>query len=693
MAIPALPTWYQANVQYLLTSLHRIRQALADYITRSQASPIPIPSAIKLAPEALAILQNNPSALDTLCNLFNLSFFERDIILLCVGMELAPDFEQLCAKAQGNPQRNYLTLGLALSIFPENHLSVLSSESPLQYWKLIEIEPGQTLTQSPFKINKRILCYLVGEPCLDDELAGILKPYPTANPGNIPLPPSHQKIADQLIATWSKPSKTSSFPVVQLCGTEIATKYAIASTACANLGFNLCVISAAILPTNPNELNYLIQQCLREVILTNSALLLDCDEVNSADTSREFAISQLVAGLNIPLILSTQERMRQRLRPTITIDVNQPTYSEQRDIWEFHLGSVALELNGHIDRLVSQFNLSTTTIQSACLSLNHVELETLPEVEETFPLPVHNRQSQPPTSSLHTENSQSPILNQLWDFCRVQARPHLDDLAQPIDSTATWDDLVLPEQQKSILRDISTHVRQRTKVYQDWGFGSKGGRGLGISALFSGVSGTGKTMAAEVIAKELRLDLYRIDLSAVVSKYIGETEKNLRRIFDAAEAGGAILLFDEADALFGKRTEVKDSHDRHANVEVSYLLQRMEAYQGLAILTTNLKGSLDQAFLRRIRFVVAFPFPDAKGRAQIWQRIFPNQTPTQELDFDNLAKLSVAGGNIRNIALNAAFVAADAQEPVMMKHILQAAKSEYVKLERSLTDVEIRGWL
>ncbi|HEY9794637.1 MAG TPA: ATP-binding protein [Leptolyngbyaceae cyanobacterium] len=693
MAIPTLPTWHQANLQYLLTSLHRIRQALADGITRRQASPFPIPSQATLAPEALAVLQNNPPALDRLCHLFNLSFFERDILLLCVGMELAPDFEQLCAKAQGNPQRNYLTLGLALSIFPENHLSVLSSDSPLQYWKLIEIEPGQTLTQSPFKINKRILCYLVGEPCLDDELAGILKHYPTANPGNIPLPPSHQKIADQLIATWSKPSKTLSFPVVQLCGTEIATKYAIASTACTNLGFNLCVISAAILPTNPNELNYLIQQCLREVILTNSALLLDCDEVNSADTSREFVISQLVAGLNIPLILSTQERMRQRLRPTITIDVNQPTYSEQRDIWEFHLGSVALELNGHIDRLVSQFNLNTTTIQSACLSLNHVELETLPEVEETLPLPVHNRQSQTPYSSLHTENSQSPILNQLWDFCRVQARPHLDDLAQPIDSTATWDDLVLPEQQKSILRDISTHVRQRTKVYQDWGFGSKGGRGLGISALFSGVSGTGKTMAAEVIAKELRLDLYRIDLSAVVSKYIGETEKNLRRIFDAAEAGGAILLFDEADALFGKRTEVKDSHDRHANVEVSYLLQRMEAYQGLAILTTNLKGSLDQAFLRRIRFVVSFPFPDAKGRAEIWQRIFPNQTPTQELDFDNLAKLSVAGGNIRNIALNAAFVAADAQEPVMMKHILQAAKSEYVKLERSLTDVEIRGWL
>jgi SpoVK/Ycf46/Vps4 family AAA+-type ATPase len=200
-------------------------------------------------------------------------------------------------------------------------------------------------------------------------------------------------------------------------------------------------------------------------------------------------------------------------------------------------------------------------------------------------------------------------------------------------------------------------------------------------------------MASEVVANQLQLDLYRIDLSAVVSKYIGETEKNLRRIFDAAEAGGAVLLFDEADALFGKRTEVKDSHDRHANVEVSYLLQRMEAYQGLAILTTNLKESLDKAFLRRIRFVIKFPFPDATQRAEIWRRIFPNQTPTQGLEVSKLGKLNVAGGNIRNIALNAAFIAADAGEPVMMKHILAAAKSEYVKLEQILTDTETRGWV
>ncbi|WP_042892085.1 ATP-binding protein, partial [Anaplasma marginale] len=190
------------------------------------------------------------------------------------------------------------------------------------------------------------------------------------------------------------------------------------------------------------------------------------------------------------------------------------------------------------------------------------------------------------------------------DTCRAQARPKLDDLAERIDSTADWEDLVLPEEQMKVLKEISAHVKQRGKVYQEWGFAKKSSRGLGISALFSGVSGTGKTTAAEVIARELRLDLYRIDLSAVISKYIGETEKNLRRVFDAAEWGGVVLLFDEADALFGKRTEVKDSHDHHANVEVSYLLQRMESYRGLSILTTNLKDSLDRAFMRRIRFIV-----------------------------------------------------------------------------------------
>jgi SpoVK/Ycf46/Vps4 family AAA+-type ATPase len=250
----------------------------------------------------------------------------------------------------------------------------------------------------------------------------------------------------------------------------------------------------------------------------------------------------------------------------------------------------------------------------------------------------------------------------------------------------------LPERHLQTLREIAAQVRQRATVYQTWGFARKSPRGLGITALFAGPSGTGKTMAAEVLANELQLDLYHIDLSQVVSKYIGETEKNLKRLFDAAEEGGAVLLFDEADALFGKRSEVKDSHDRYANIEVSYLLQRMEAYRGLAILTTNQKSSLDDAFQRRIRFAINFSFPDAAQRAEIWRRIFPPETPTEGLDAEKLSRLSVSGGIIRNIALHAAFLAAEGSSPVRMHEIQQAARSVYSRLDKTLNETEIRGW-
>jgi SpoVK/Ycf46/Vps4 family AAA+-type ATPase len=215
-------------------------------------------------------------------------------------------------------------------------------------------------------------------------------------------------------------------------------------------------------------------------------------------------------------------------------------------------------------------------------------------------------------------------------------------------------------------------------------------RGFGISALFAGESGTGKTMAAEVIANHLRLHLYRIDLSAVVSKYIGETEKNLRRVFDAAESGGAILFFDEADALFGKRSEVRDSHDRYANIEINYLLQRMEAYRGLAILATNMRGALDGAFMRRLRFVITFPFPGLAQRMAIWRNAWPPETPVGELDYDHLARLGLTGGSIANIALNAAFTAADAGSPVTMAHVLDAARTEFQKLERPINETDFR---
>jgi SpoVK/Ycf46/Vps4 family AAA+-type ATPase len=263
-------------------------------------------------------------------------------------------------------------------------------------------------------------------------------------------------------------------------------------------------------------------------------------------------------------------------------------------------------------------------------------------------------------------------------------------LAQRLELKATWDDIVLPEQEMLLLRQIAGQVNQRSKVYADWGFERKMNRGLGITALFAGDSGTGKTLAAEVLANQLRLNLYRIDLSAVVSKYIGETEKNLRRLFDAAEDGGAILFFDEADALFGKRSEVKDSHDRYANIEVNYLLQRMEAYRGLAILATNIRSALDIAFTRRLRFIVTFPFPTAVDRARMWQRAFPPQTPVEDLDYTRLARVNLTGGAIHNAAINAAFLAAQADRPVHMGAVLTAIRNELIKMDRPINESEFR---
>jgi hypothetical protein len=607
--------------------------------------------------------------------LFQLSAFEQLIVVLTLAQELEPNFQGLFATVHGNPQQPYATLGLALSTLPEANWSLLSPQNPLYHWQLIHTEPGYLLTQSPIKIDRRILCYLLGEPALPDALNDLVNPLP-AETLTQSLSPAYQAIAQQIIAAWSAASPHQPFPLLCLTGSDATTNRTVALQVCDTLGFQLMEISVATLPTHPPDLKQLQRQWEREAILSNCVLLLDGDGFPTADQSREIAISLFLETLSTPAIVMGQGLKPRLNRSLLTFAIPSLPHDEQTTLWRTHLGIAAADLDGYVNVLATQFKLTPTAIQTICSQAKfHASLDPAAYTTGSIQNP------QPAT-----------IQNHLWTLCRQQARPHLDDLAQRIDATATWDDLVLPDRQLQILRDIATHLTYRAQVYQTWGFAQKGSRGLGISALFYGDSGTGKTMAAEVLARACELDLYRIDLSAVVSKYIGETEKNLRRIFDAAEAGGVILLFDEADALFGKRTEIKDSHDRHANIEVSYLLQRMEAYQGLAILTSNLKTNLDQAFLRRLRFIVPFPFPDEEARSQIWRRMFPAQTPTQGLDFARLGQLKVAGGNIYNIALNTAFLAAQENQPVTMAHIEQAAQQDYLKLEKLLTLEELKGW-
>jgi len=283
--------------------------------------------------------------------------------------------------------------------------------------------------------------------------------------------------------------------------------------------------------------------------------------------------------------------------------------------------------------------------------------------------------------------------------CNVANRPRLQGLAQRIDCKANWDDLILPQQPRKILNQLVDQVRYRYRVYDEWGLANRLNRGLGVSAMFAGDSGTGKTMAAEIVAGELGLDLYRVDLSSVVNKYIGETEKHLRRLFDAFESCGAVLFFDECDALFGKRSEVKDSHDRYANIEINYLLQRLESYRGVAILATNNRGAIDKSFLRRLRFVVNFPTPELADREQIWKRHLGVVEPTLSLeartgaiDFVRLAQFPLSGGNIQSIVMNAAFRAAarSSEAVVTMPDLLDATRDEYLKLDRPISESQFR---
>lgn len=465
-------------------------------------------------------------------------------------------------------------------------------------------------------------------------------------------------MAHAIAQAWTR--SEGPLPLIQLRG-EDGTR-SVAAAAAAAAGRTLLVMPEHVLPTTPHELDVLIRIWARESLLGPWALLVETEgEGGTPDSAREAALRHFLENAPGALLVAGRERRVLRHRPVLTFEIEKLGTAEQRAVWEAALGPDAAALNGAIDRLTAHFRLAPAAIHSAC-------------------------------GRAAADEGGAPLDERLWRACREQSRPRLGNLAQRIEPRATWNDLVLPPAQTGMLRDISIHLRQRTTVYESWGFAARSDRGLGISALFAGPSGTGKTMAAEVLANDLCLDLYRIDLSAVVSKYIGETEKNLARVFDAAEEAGAILLFDEADALFGKRTEVRDSHDRYANIEVSYLLQRMESYRGLAILTTNLKGSIDDAFLRRLRFVVNFPFPDAQQREEIWRRTIPPATPTSGLDYRRLARLNITGGNIRNVAMNAAFIAAEAGTSLGMAELLRATRAEFAKLDRPLTDAEIRGW-
>jgi len=635
--------WMDANQRCLAAEFERLK-------IRLTGAAVPV-AGETAADDARAASPAPPAAIDALTSCFGLSAFERDILLLCAGVEMHADLARSCAEAAGVPTRTSVTFGLALARLKDPRWSALTPMAPLRRWRLVEVDETAGLTSGRIRIDERILHYVAGLNYLDQRLQPLLRHRQPVHA----MAAAQQTVAATLVTTLKEADAPP--PVVMLTGDDLDGQVDVAAKVASELGLHLYALAADALPSNAAEREALGILWQRESRLLNAALLVEGMDREGAKHVPGFV--DRVGGL----VFLAGKELAAPSRATLRVDVNKPEAPDRRTLWVHALGPAAARLNGSVDAIAAQFRLSAQSILTT------------------------GREIQPELAG--SEQAEAV----LWRACQRAGRTKLDELAQRIDLQADWEALVLPPPQIATLHQIAAHVRHRLAVYHDWGFASRSSRGLGITVLFAGESGTGKTMAAEVLANELHLDLYRIDLSSVVSKYIGETEKNLRRVFDAAEDSGVVLLFDEADALFGKRSEVKDSHDRYANIEVSYLLQRMEAYRGLAILTTNMKASLDPAFQRRLRFVVQFPFPDLAQREAIWRTIFPAATPVENLDFAKLARAQMAGGNIRNIALNAAFLAAQAHTPVRMGQLLQAAQSEAAKRERPLSDAETKGWV
>ncbi|HWQ68352.1 MAG TPA: ATP-binding protein [Patescibacteria group bacterium] len=662
--------WMEANEKNLAAELAWLRLRLEKLAELEGASIEPVAEIVE-AEQALTQAEREelPPALIILAHRLGLSHFEQQVLLLCAAADLDTRIPLLCASAQRDPHKPYPTFALALALFDEPVWNALSPQNPLRYWRLIEInQPGATpLTASALRADERIVNYLKGLNYLDDRLAPLVEPLFGEAGHEDELPPSQERKAVELASQLRAFAGAGRTPVIELLGREADSKRAVARKVASTLGLNLYRLSVGLLPAQGPDLETFTRLWQRESLLMPIALYVDMGEsgATAPQDTQAAAIVRFLGRAQGVFFLDVEEPQRISDRPMYSVEIQKPTPDEQRAAWLLGLGEGADDLSG---RLAAQFNLSQREIEQIAAAV--------PDEEETG----------------------FPMEGRLWEACLAASRPKLERLAQRIDAKATWDDIVLPEEERALLRQIAQQVRQRSRVYEDWGFRRRMNRGLGISALFAGESGTGKTMAAEVIANDLKLHLYRIDLSAVVNKYIGETEKNLRRVFDAAEDSGAILFFDEADALFGKRSEVKDSHDRYANIEINYLLQRMEAYRGLAILATNMKSALDLAFMRRLRFIVNFPFPGVKERKLIWENVFPKAdeslgltgTPVEGLNYDRLAKLNLTGGSIHNIALNAAFLAAQAESNVTMPFVLEAARTEFCKLERPINEADFR---
>lgn len=638
------------------------------------------PSAPFLADDADAAPPLTPR-LAWLTQTFDLTRFDLDLLILALAPEVDLRYEQLYAYLQDDVTRRRPTVDLALNLLCSSAAaklagrSRLAPESPLLRHHLLILRPPSGQETASFlnftlQVDPQIVDVLLGQGGLDRRLAAFCTlEQPALTWDQAPVPAD----LPAALPTIARQARAAGQPVrFYFHGPAGGGQRQAAAALASDLDRPLLYADLAHLGVNADR--DVLRVLWREAQFQDAVLYLD-----NLDTLRQSAPSlyaALAAGLatasGLVILSGTQPWAPdpRHLTAVTVVPFAAPDAATRRTCWQARLAAAGVSLTDDaLSALASRFRLTPGQIDEA--------------VAGAFNRAAWRAAAGDPMPEM--------VVDDLFAAARAQSGRELATLARKIEPMTTWHRLVLPDDVTAQLHELVQRAAAQVRVMDTWGFAQTLSRGKGTSALFAGPSGTGKTMAAEIIARDLGVDLYQIDLSSVVSKYIGETEKNLDRIFRAAEDANAVLFFDEADALFGKRSEVRDSHDRYANLEISYLLQRMEAYDGLAILATNLREHLDDAFTRRLSMIVHFPAPDEPGRRRIWQRIWPLETPlAADVNFDFLARqFKLAGGNIQNIALNAAYLAAADGGVVTMGHLRHATRREYQKMGKALSDLEL----
>lgn len=623
--------------------------------------------------KANSIKRGIPLRLVKLTDIFNLNPREIDILLICLAPELDLRFERLYAYLQDDITKKKAGVDLMVNLLCNSigqkmtMRACFSISSPLIKNHLVELFEDSSrqntgLLDKYIKVDERVVNYLLDSDELDSRLLGFVRLIEARTQFNeLLLPVNVSRHLKSITRTESFDDEKAIF---YFQGKYGVGKQSTAEALCYDMEISLLIVNLEYLFSNSEfAFEAALQIILREALLQGSALFFQNFETLLTDDKKaalDIFVSELEKRKGITFLAAkTLWEPKDALRNKIfmRIEFPQPSYSERLKLWKISLkGKIAPDSRLVLGGVANKFRFSGGQIRDAVSTASNLA-----------------RWRDPANGYI--------ILADLYEACRLQSNRKLATLAQKITPRYTMLDIVLPPDPTRQLQEICNHVKYRSLVHVKWGFGKKMSIGRGLNVLFSGPSGTGKTMSAEIIAHEQKMDLYKIDLSTVVSKYIGETEKNLAHIFTEAETSNAILFFDEADALFGKRSEVRDAHDRYANLEIGYLLQKMEEYDGVVILATNLRKNMDDAFVRRMQFIVEFPFPDELYRYKIWKAHFPEEAPlAEDIDWQFLSeKFKFAGGNIKNVAVGAAFYGADESSIINMGHIILAAKRELQK--------------